>query len=315
MSSRDYAENPLDICNFFRANGSSFHAKAAFSRESGYEKNGKPLAAFNHFSRVVITLIDKDEKQKFVEANVQYEKLPELIARGRHAIQLCLNKELTPVSEGENTSPAYTVVIASGRLKGKTPAQVMQEPDGSKLLNDQYKWLQDNLAKYPKNKVQMDAISDAARLYKEGKLEKPETNAVSGIFNILEAVPLPLIRNKKEDGTCPVREISIEADLSKNSPFQVTVSNYDAPVMAVTKNGMQEVTNEGSGGNKINVQRAGKKNECVKHFRLTIGEFAALLDHIEIAKDIFLNANAGALLKEALEADENNRKANSTPNN
>ncbi len=307
------AENPFDIFNAFRANGASIHAKACFSREDGNEKNGKPMAGFNHFSRVVVTIIDKDEKAKFVEANIQYEKLSEIEARGRYAVNLVLDKERNPVVEnsGDN-SPAYTVTIKSGKLSGKTPAQVLQEPDGQKLLNAQYQWLADNLAKYPKNKDQMDAIMDAAKLKKEGKL-KTNISTSSGIFTILEAVPLPLIRKKKEDGTCPVREISINCNLSKNAPFEVNISNYDAPVMAVSKDGLQEVTSEGSGGNKINVQRKEKKNEVYKKFNLTLGEFVSFLDHINVAKEIFLNNYASVLMKEALDADKENRS--NTENN
>lgn len=302
------AENPYDIFNAFRANGASIHAKACFSREDGNEKTGKPLAAFNHFSRVVVTIIDKDEKAKYVEANIQYEKLAEIEARGRYALNLYLEKERNPVMEtAGDSSPAYTVTIKSGKLSGKTPAQVLQEPDGQKLLNAQYQWLADNLAKYPKNKEQMDAIMDAARLKKEGKL-KTGLPVSSGIFTILEAVPLPLIRKKKADGTCPVREISINCNLSKNAPFEVNISNYDAPVMAVSKDGLQEVTAEGSGGNKINVQRKDKKNEVYKKFNLTVGEFVSFLDHINVAKEIFLNTYSAILMKEAIEADNENRK-------
>lgn len=303
------SENPFDIFNAFRANGASIHAKAMFSREDGNEKTGKPMSAFNHFSRVVVTIIDKDEKAKFVEANIQYEKLAEIEARGRYAVNLYLDREVNPVAEnkgGEASSPAYTVTIKSGKLAGKTPAQVLQEPDGQKLLNNQYQWLADNLSKYPKNKEQMDAIMDAAKLQKEGKL-KADVSVSSGIFNILEAVPLPLIRKKKEDGTCPVREIKIDCNLSKNAPFEVTISNYDAPVMAVSKDGLKEVTTEGSGGNKINVQRKDKKNEVYKKFNLTVGEFVSLLDHVNIAKDIFINNYSSVLMKEALDADKENR--------
>ena len=304
------SENPYDVFNAFRANGSSFHAKACFTREKGTEKNGKPMAAFDHFSRIVLTIIDKDEKAKYVEANIQYEKLAELKARGRFALNAIFEKEIKPtVTEGdEASSPAYTYVIPSGKLKGKTPAQILMEPNGQETLNAQYKWLQDNLAKYPANKTQMDAICDAARLQKEGKLVKNEVPAVNGILTILEAVPLPLIRKKKEDGTCPVREVSINCNLAKNSPFEVVISNYDAPVMAVSKEGLVEVTSEGSGGNKINVQRKDKKNEVTKKFNLTVGEFAGFLGHIDVAEQIFLNSYSTVLMKEAIEADTENRK-------
>ncbi len=310
------AENPKDIFNAFRDNElkSSFHVRAEFSREDGNEKNGKPLKAFNHFSRLVVTIID-NKKPIFVEANIQYEKLEKFIETGRIAAREYIMKNLFITEEtGENTSPAYTYVIPAGKLAGKTPAQILQEPNGSKKLNDQYQWLSDNLEKYPKNKEQMDAIMDAARLQKEGKLEKQEKSSIRGIMPILEAVPLPLIRKKKEDGTCPVREIEINCNFSKNAPFEVTITNYDAPVVAISKDGAKEVTTEGSGGNKINVKKKEKKNEVIKKFNLTDEEFLSWLDHIEVAKTIFLNNNSPVLYKEALEAEMENRKNSAKKN-
>lgn len=305
----EVAKNPYDIFNAFRTNGCSLHVKACLFREVGNDEEGKPLAAFNNFSRLVVTIIDKDEKAKFVEANIQYEKLAEIEARGKYALNQYLGKDTQPSAQADETSPAYTVVIPSGKLKGKTPAQVLLEADGPKLLNSHYKWLEDNLEKYPANKKQMDAIMDAAKLQKEGKL-RTDTPVNTGVINILEAAPLPLIRKKKEDGTCPVREISINCNLSMNAPFEIFINNYDAPVMAVSKDGMKEVTSEGSGGNKVNVQKQDKKNEVSKKFKLTVGEFASLLDHINIAKEIFLNSYSAVLMKEALEADKENRTNN-----
>ena len=90
------SENPFDILNCFRANGSSFHVKAVFSPETGNEKEGKPMAAFNHFSRLVITIIDNDNV-RFVDANIQYELLAEIIGRGRYALEKVYKREFEPV--------------------------------------------------------------------------------------------------------------------------------------------------------------------------------------------------------------------------
>ncbi len=82
----EVAKNPYDIFNAFRTNVCSLHVKACLFREVGNDEEGKPLAAFNNFSRLVVTIIDKDEKAKFVEANIQYEKLAEIEARGKYAL-------------------------------------------------------------------------------------------------------------------------------------------------------------------------------------------------------------------------------------
>ncbi len=305
------SENPYDIANYFRTSGTSFHAKACLFRETGEDEDGKPLKAFNHFSRIVMTITEKSNECKFVEANIQYDDLAEVFTRANFAIKQCLKKEFQPAvtDDSEESSPAYTYVIPFGDLRGKTPVQVLQEPDGEKKLNDQYQFLQENLAKYPKNQIQMDIIMDAARLKNEGKLVKKETPITCGVIPILESEPRPNIYNMNDDGkTFPVYEVKMECNLALNSPFEVQITNYDAPVEEQTKNGPKRLTKSGKTGNKVNVIKKEAKNLRQKNFKMNMGEFTSFLDHIELAKTIFLNSYSVVLMKEAIEADKENRK-------
>ena len=205
-------------------------------------------------------------------------------------------------------STSQLQLCTTGKLKGKTPADaLLNTAEGLKLLTEHYNWLKDNVGKYPKNKEQMDAIVEAVGLMKAGKLKA--TSSSASVFKILEAVPKPLIRKKDEKtGTCPVKEIQIECNLTKNAPFEIFISNYDAPVKGVSRDGLVDITAEGSNGNKVNVQKKEQENEVHKKFNLTVGEFEQLLDHIEIAKKIFLNTYSSQLFKEAVEAEAENRK-------
>ena len=297
-----FAENPLDISNFFKGN-KSLHAKMYLVRESGKVKDGKPLSAFADLSRVELTIVNKTETPKYVNVSIQYEKLAEIKARGRFALQTRFKRELMQdagnenENDGENKdekSPAYTYVIPMGKLKGKTPAQVILGPNGPETLKQHYQWLKDNLKNYPNNQKQMDIIRETCFLYKDGKLKG---NAMNETFNILKAEPLPLTRekNKNADGTYPVREVSIDCILSMNYPFEVTIVNYDAPIKK-----------EPSG--QIKVVKEKRSNEFTKTFKLSVGEFERLLNHIEIAETIFLNSYSTVLMKEAIEADAENRK-------
>ena len=334
-----YAKNPYDIFNSFRTkkgSSSSLHVKAVFEREYGKGENekiesGKPLAAFHHsFARLVVTIISKSKAGKsFAESNVQYEKLADIESRGHYAIQKLYDQEISsikPVTKNEEDdendeneeneeeekklSPAYTVVIPTGKLKGKTPAQALQEPNGKEMLNKHFKWLQENLAKYPKNKEQMDAIQDAANLEAKGLLKKVEAASSTSDFVILEACPLSLTNKLDEKtGLCPVREIGIKVDFTQNNPFIFHIVNYDAPVYIETPTGKKRITKKGQYECKIVAGRKERTNEVKESYRLNTSEFNSLLDHINIAKTMFLNENSKILLQEAKEADEYNKKS------
>lgn len=322
-----YAENPMDIFNGFRKptqpnqSGKSIHIKACFYPEKGSTekeeekeeiKKGKPLKAFDHFSRLVVTIT---ENKKFVNCNIQYEKLADMIENAEYALTLNNNKIIKSMVNVKQTAPglskAYTFVIKTGNLNGYTPAQIMGRPDGKQTLEKQRKWLSDNLKNYPKNQEQIDAIDDALNLAAEGKLQKTETQNVEKTFRftILKSEPLPQKR-KAKNGLCPVNEIGIYYDSSKDSsPFEISISNYKVPTGNVgddeDEEGATPVTLTDKEG------KSAKLQEETKQFNLSAKEMANLIDHIKIAKEIFVNAYSTFLFREAYEADTANRK-NST---
>ena len=55
--------------------------------------------------------------------------------------------------------------------------------------------------------------------------------SAAGVIPLYKPSPRPLIRKKNEEtGLCPVKEISIDWHLGDNSPVEVTILTYDAPV-------------------------------------------------------------------------------------
>ena len=134
-------------------------------------KDGSEPLTFHHetFSRFNFVIISADKKA--TTANIPVREIPGIFERV-HDLKMKHLLTARPVSEGVSESPAYTTIINAGKLKGKTPAAALAE-DGAKgesLLKSQVQWLKQNLAAYPRNAVQIQAIEAALQLYHEGRL-------------------------------------------------------------------------------------------------------------------------------------------------
>jgi len=159
------------------------------------------------------------------------KEMQDLFLRTDFAFNKSMEFECAPVAAHAD-SPAYTVKITSGVLKGKTPAEVLIETGNVDALNNQYVWLKNNLKKFPKNKIQMDAIMDAAKLFKEGRLEAAETVVKPRIrlYPAGQPTPKPLRRKPRADGKCFVYEMEIFWNVGDTYPIEIIIRNYWAPV-------------------------------------------------------------------------------------
>ena len=122
-------------------------------------KDGSEPLTFHHetFSRFNFVIISADKKA--TTANIPVREIPGIFEKV-HDLKMKHLLTARPVSEGASESPAYTTIINAGKLKGKTPAAALAE-DGAKgesLLKSQVQWLKQNLAAYPRNAVQIQAI-------------------------------------------------------------------------------------------------------------------------------------------------------------
>ena len=117
--------------------------------------------------------------------------------------------------------------------KGQTPLQILKDdPSQKDHLLDHKKFLEDNLEKYQGNRPQIEAIDAAVKLLEMGNIADVAAGpSTAGVIPIYKPSPRPLIRKKNEEtGLCPVKEISIDWHLGDNSPVEVTILTYDAPV-------------------------------------------------------------------------------------
>lgn len=259
-----------------------------------------PLKVYHSgFSRFVFALLKSGKDKGSVTANIKIDDIADLLARSDYAFKKSMDFETQPKVKAESSSPAYTVKIASGNMKGKTPAEVLIEnPENLTALRNQYKWLKENVQKYPKNKFQMDAIEDAAKLLEAGKLNKAESPAVAApSIKLYEADLRPLIRKPREDGMCPVYGIKIYWHIGEDNPVEITIVNYYAPV--VKKESGQ-----------INVDAAQKDMTTFKNIsqRVTEAEWMNIVREIRANMRQFEMLNAKAVFADADEAEAESRR-------
>lgn len=203
---------------------------------------------------------------------------------------------------------AKSVVIANGNYKGKTPFEILVEnPDEASGLEKQYNWLSQNVAKYPKNQEQMDAIAEALDLLNRGLLqsvsEDPTNSSRLNLGDVVlyEALPKALIRKKDQQGLCPVYEIGVIWHMNDRYQVEVIISNYKAPVTR---------SNTGT----INPNRQKAQNYVRNSFRLTSSQWFECLYNMQTHMRRFEDLNAQIQFEQADHADRANREATQQQN-
>lgn len=280
------------------------------------QDGAEPLKFYSHFSRFPIVIINTERKA--ATANIHVGDIPDMVARTNFAhmkdLEMAYMPKIvapTPTANGDedlSNNIAFTVVLTLGNgLKGKTPAQlILEDPNNTQKLNNQYKWLKENIDKNPKfkenNLKQMEAIAEAGRLYKAGKLtadvaataSTPTTPAGQGIV-IYETGMRPLIRRKRPDGKCFVYEVKIEWVLGNKYPVNVEIQNYYAPV-----------TQDAKG--LLNV-KASEKSDVVRNMmRLSASDWEYVMYMIQTNMRTFENAMGNFAYKTASDAAKANRE-------
>lgn len=234
MSNANLTKYPREVAAVVRKTKAI--AISAYYNLAKADEGDTPLAIYDKtFSRLTVAALDTEAKGKgSATANIPVRELAEIFVRTDYAFTKHMDALYsTNDSDAEPTSSAYTVRISAGTLKGKTPAEVLiDDPEGGmEALKKQYAWLKENAEKYPKNKVQMQAIKEASDLLKAGKLSAASAKSANKPIVLYNAEARALIRKKREDGMCPVHNLDIVWNLGEDSPVCVTVTNFYAPVL------------------------------------------------------------------------------------
>lgn len=245
-----------------------------------YTNEETPGVVFDgKFSRIDITLVDKQQNnghRPFVKSVIREDALPGIQAKSKYAFNKYMDYKYSNAGNSSQNSPAYTVQL-TGKLKGKTPAAILSEDPvaGKETLNSQYKWLKDNVDKYPANREQMEAIVDASNLLKEGRLEKTQSGPVIEIYQAMHGNPY----KKNDKGLYSCHDTKIVVNTAAKYPVEITISNFWA---ALNK--------DATGRQTVNFSTA--EDKITVTMNLTMEEWIYNLDQIENARQRFLMMNA-----------------------
>lgn len=203
---------------------------------SSAEKSTNPLET-SGFSRFEFTLVEKENGvTKTATANVHADDIHCIDVGTNIAMQMHMMRAAgflsNNASESENTSIAYTTKLVDKNFRGKTPAEVLlADKSQESNLNNVKNWLSQNLARYPANKSQIDAIDDAINLLHSGKLSKSNAGAASSNASLTIYDTGTRFKSKKnEKGYNLVYSIDIVYDPTKKYPFVIHIMNAYAPV-------------------------------------------------------------------------------------
>lgn len=223
--------NPMEFT--YKVTNQTFALENHFS-VAKIENGEFPLAIYDErFSRLTGVVISDGVNATF---NIRKNDIPAIIAKSIYAFNKSMDVLINTsdeVSSSDNAtnSIAYTVKFTSGKLKGKSPAEVLlEDPNNKELLNSQYSFLKKNASKFPKNKEQMDAIVEASRLLNDGKLSK-ENVKKAVIVPIYAPGFRPLRSRTRDDGKSFIYDIKINWYIGTNNPVVIEVSNFYAPVV------------------------------------------------------------------------------------
>ena len=279
-----------------------------------------PLEMHEGYSVFKGTLIVKDGKgTNVVKFNIPAKAVPYIHKRTSMAIDMNMkNTELVvPVKKmmrsitsasadekpEEKTGPAYTVTIKTGTLKGKTPAQLLLEsPANREALRKQQSFLEANVAKYPANQQQIDAIKEALALYDAGALKEvsdADAEGVTdsfGVIKIYECAPKN-IKPLDEEGRWTIYQVTVSYNPIMSLPFEISVMNCFAPV-------------DKSKGNEIEMSKAVDKQ--TQNMRLSEEEWYTMIDSMKATKIMFENLTYPEQLKMAAKISKENYEASKT---
>ena len=192
------------------------------------------------------------------------------------------DEEIAKAQKAANRDLAYTVQLKGGRcddgdMAGQTPAAILQKNSANKdgLLN-QRNYLEQNMAKYPANQIQIDAIDAALDLLEEGMLESERESSSKEIITLWES----------EFGQAYGGKVGWKAKITwivgALSPVKISITNYP-----ITKDGSTERADSVAGYNTL-----------TRH--LIENEWLAMLSSMDIATQAAVSYYAPRILPDAI---------------
>lgn len=246
-----------------------------------YDLNSKmPLEMHSNYSRFVLAILDfektnsKRETPSITTANLPAGQIPYILKQTELSLEKLASAKNVSV---KGTSPAFTQKLFSKEYSGMTPGEyLLRHPDGKENLEKTKSWLSANLAKYPRNKSQIEAIDDAIALLESGKLTdhgaKVESYSTFCIYK--DDIKIPNISKLDEKGYTFVYNISIQCTPGRNYPYAINIMNCTAPPII-----------DGSGQTKVELASA--ENKVENSILLSEQEWFFLINRMARTLDMF----------------------------
>ncbi|MBR1622971.1 MAG: hypothetical protein IJ675_03565, partial [Pseudobutyrivibrio sp.] len=247
----------------------------------GLTDGKNPLSALHEsFSRFNFTIIKEGKPMSmnmrwFSDVKDEANSYMEFREIAKIAKEEQLRARFSNSNASKPAGAATTLVFKSGNYtKGKTCVQVLKEdPDGRKHLEEQKKWLESNLSKYPNNKQFIDAINEALTLSQdsinEAKASVAYTMFASGMRHKLSSVlkgQRPQRNHSYENIPCYNGSIVFRPGMEY--PLEVKITNFTSVV---------NVDDKGLGS--IDMKKATNKVEA--SISLDFGETLRLFEELE----------------------------------
>lgn len=249
-----------------------------------------PMEVTN-ISRFVFTILDKTAQNPLTpSANFPESDFGLLKQRADFAMQMKMKKELSATATSTAAGNAYTQKFAFGNtLKGKTIPEVLgNDPKGNlQLIQRAKEFLQKNVERFPANQRMIDEISRAEEEVASGKYNPAAATSSAGTsmtIVVYKQQSKPLISKKMDvEGETQTRylvyDIEISCDLSKASPWRLTIMNCYCPLKM----------NPANGQNLPVLSEAINKSQS--SFQMTDQEFFRMLSEMETHILTFHTAN------------------------
>ena len=253
-----------------------------------------PLEMHGPYSRFAITLlINKEGKYVPYQAPLSPKEVPYLFERIKKLIgTTCSSEESTG-----NLSLAYTKRFLFGKLKGKTPADVLLDKtiNGHEELKSQREFLAQKAREYKANQELVDAIDDAIDLYLNGTLEKKDLPKTSE-ETLFDSEWRPKRSSKDNKGFYDCRRLEIVFCPQMKQPYRIQISTMKAPLKS-----------EGDGVNPVAADMG--TGLATASFQMTEREAFSLFERMQSVKALFENAIFLSCWKSCIEIEKAAREA------
>ena len=149
------------------------------------------------------------------------------------------------------------------------------------------------MSKYPKNKEQMEAITETGRLAKAGNLNAEDAESVAATsFVLYDTGMKPLMRktDPKYPGMNATYELKVEWEFGQKYPVKIRIENYFAPV--ITKD---------SGMLNVEKRKRAANSVAISEIRLGADEWEHVIYRMQMSMRNFEMLNAKACADDSAE--------------